>query len=341
MITLGIETSCDDTAVALVRNGTEVLASVRIGQKDHASWGGVVPEIAARLHEKNMINALKKCLTDAKISTEKIDLIAVTQGPGLQTSLLIGTTMGSFLSLLWQKKIIAINHIFGHALSIFLDRHLEEIQYPALVLTASGGHTALRLAKNLSQSQMLGHTIDDACGEAFDKLAILLDLGYPGGPVVGEKAKKGDRNAIKFPRVYLAPDSLDFSFSGIKAFVQRLISEEKKYKLLSEKFIADVCASFEQTVFYIFRKKLERAVKKFPEIKQIHFVGGVSANIFLRENLSVWSEENGLKLLTPKKIEYNTDNAAMIAAAGFFEHQNNPNLAEKKFIEANCAMDRW
>lgn len=340
---LAFETSCDDTAVAIVENGINVLASVRVSQLEHDKYGGVVPEIAARLHSENWRGALEECLNLAEISHEEIDALAVTNGPGLQTSLLTGTTAASFLSLLWDKKLIPVQHILGHISSIFLDRdEFPAKNFPVLVMTVSGGHTDFFLQKTYTDVVRLGGTLDDAAGEAFDKVAKMLGLGYPGGPLVSKHAKTGNKNKYKFPQPMLGKTSLDFSFSGVKSAVYREIEAEKlrheNFAGFSEEFIADVCASFEQTVAQIFIKKIKRAIAKYPEVKAVHFVGGVSANKYLRENLAKFLESQGRELHVPEKFEYCTDNAAMIAGAAYWLYKKNPEIAKIKYVDAESRL---
>lgn len=329
---LAFETSCDDTAVALVESGTNIIAQKRVSQTDHEAWGGVVPEIAARLHAENWYAVLENVLSDANIKIKDIDSLAVTQGPGLQTSLLTGTTAASFLSLCYQKPLIPVHHIHGHLCSIYLERTQDDIKFPSLVLTVSGGHTNLYWWHSPTNFESLGKTLDDACGEAFDKLAKMLGLGYPGGPVVSQRATLGNRLSFDLPRIYLEPDSLDFSFSGLKAACRRIIDEQAK---ITNTFINNICASFELAVLRIFKKKIERAIAKHPNAMQLHFVGGVSANTYLRSELSSFLQQYGICLLTPSKIEYSTDNAAMIGAAAYFLQAKDPSCAKVQMVEAN------
>ncbi len=348
---LAFETSCDDTAVAVVENGVNVLANVRVSQVEHEKWGGVVPEIAARLHAENWRGALEKCLADAELKIEDMDYIAVTKGPGLQTSLLTGTTAATFLSQFYKKKIIPVQHIRGHINSIVLGRKLEEIEYPALVLTVSGGHTDMFLQKSATEVEKLGGTIDDAAGEAFDKCAKMLGLGYPGGPLVSRAAEKGDTKRFDFPRPYLAKTSFDFSFSGVKASVYREIEGEKRRidpSLSAEQgavhplpkdgfdaqYVADVCAGFEQAVVDVFVKKVKRALVRFPGLKAVHFTGGVSANRAIRSALTELCEKKRIEFRVPMEFTYCTDNAAMIGAEAFIQLQNNPEVAQEQFV--NC-----
>ncbi len=354
---LAFETSCDDTGVAIVENGTNVLASVKVSQLEHEKYGGVVPEIAARLHSENWRGALEECLNFAGISPQEVDALAVTKGPGLQTSLLTGTTAASFLALLWKKPVIPVHHIFGHISSIWLDENPAKFseKFPVLVMTVSGGHTEFFLQKDMTEVERLGGTLDDAAGEAFDKVAKMLGLGYPGGPIVGKLAKNGNRNKFKFPQPLLGKASLDFSFSGVKSAVYREIEKEKlrlnsppdkgeregvlKNKFnFSEKFIADICASFEQTVTEIFIKKIKRTIAQNPAVKAVHFVGGVSANSFLRENLAKFLSSQGRELRIPAKFEYCTDNAAMIGGAAYWLYEKNPEIAKIQYIDADSRL---
>ncbi len=333
---LAFETSCDDTAVAIIEDGTRVLSNVQVSQVEHSKFGGVVPEIAARIHSENWRGALEQSLSEAHLTIADIDLMAVTAGPGLQTSLLTGTTAASFLSQFFHKKIIPVQHIRGHINSIFLDRTPEEIQFPVLVLTVSGGHTDMFLQTAPTEVRRLGGTLDDAAGEAFDKCAKMLGLGYPGGPIVSREAQKGDPQKFKFPRPLLDQESLDFSFSGIKAAVYR---QTTNYKLQTSEvfdpvFVSDVCAGFQQAVVNVFVKKVSRALKRYPEVKAVHFTGGVSANTAIRSALEELCSQHGITFRVPKEFAYCTDNAAMIGAEAFLQYQNNPEIAQEQFVDA-------
>jgi len=337
---LALETSCDDTAVSIVQDGCQVLSSVRVSQVEHDDWGGVVPEIAARLHAENWRGALENCLDEASLSISDIDALAVTQGPGLQTSLLSGTTAASFLSLLYQKPLIPVHHIYGHLCSVFLEREIQDIQFPALVLTVSGGHTSFYYWEDVHTWTQVGTTLDDAAGEAFDKTAKMLGLGYPGGPIVSQRAKLGDRTKYKLPVPQLGKASLDFSFSGVKSAIYRLVEKgkselEQGETQLSSDFVSDVCASFETTIAKIFTKKLTVAMQQYPDTKSLCFVGGVSANTFIKNEFSEFSQLHGINFLTPKSMAYSTDNAAMIGSAAYFVAQKNPELARVQLVEAN------
>ena len=340
---LAFETSCDDTGVALVENGTKILAATRMSQLEHAEFGGVVPEIASRLHAENLFLALEQTLASANLKISDVDQIAVTAGPGLSPALLSGTTAASFLALFYSKPLARVHHIFGHLCSVFLERNLDAVRFPALVLTVSGGHTQMHLWRSVNEIQTLGSTIDDAAGEAFDKVAKMTGLGYPGGPEVSAAAAGGDENTFAFPRILLGRANLDFSFSGLKGAVFREVEKEKnctKSEKLSPKFVANVCASFENTVAEIFEKKVSRAFDRFPEIQQVIFVGGVSANRTISARLQNLSQTRKKgELLRPKKMSFCTDNAEMIGSAAFFQHEKNP--AKIQFVDANARLESW
>ncbi len=334
---LAFETSCDDTCVAVVENGTRVLANIRQAQGEHNQYHGVVPEIAARLHAEHWRGVLDQALKEADLKIEDIDAIAVTQGPGLQTSLLNGTTAASFLSLLYQKPLIPVHHIHGHLCSVFLEREISEIQYPCLTLTVSGGHTSFYRCESPTQITQIGQTLDDAAGEAFDKTAKMLGLDYPGGPIVSKLAEEGDDQAYKLPLIVMAKASLDFSFSGLKAAVYRIVHDENFKKTPSE--IKNLCASFQSITAKTFQKKLQRALDQYPDTAQVHFVGGVSANTRIREALDVVARAHcDAPLQVPIDMSYCTDNAAMIASAAYFNYQENPACAKTQFIDADSRL---
>ncbi len=342
---LAFETSCDDTAVAIVEDGCRVLSSVRVSQVEHEAWGGVVPEIAARLHAEAWRPVLEQALREANLEIIDIDYLAVTNGPGLQTSLLSGTTAASFLSLLYDLPLIPVHHVYGHLCSVFLERDKTDITFPALVLTASGGHTEFYLWHDAALWQKLGGSIDDAVGETFDKVAIMLGLGYPGGPEVSAQALKGNRKKYNLPVPNLGKGSLDLSFSGLKSAVRRLV--EKNYPAwlekdftskdaAAERFIADVCASFEDTCARIFTKKLTLILESHPDPKAFYFVGGVSANSYLCQVFESFLQQYGVKVMKPDRSSYSTDNAAMIASAAYFQLQNKQtSRPEVSYIEAS------
>ncbi len=319
---LSIETSCDETAAAIVEDGQKVLANTISSQIDiHAKTGGVVPEVAAREHVLKMIPVLDECLKEANCKWDDIDALAVTKGPGLISSLIIGTETASVIAHVKNKKLIPVQHIIGHMYSTWLAID-EEPEFPILLLTVSGGHNELVLMRGHGDFEVLGETRDDAAGEAFDKVARLLGLRYPGGPEIAKLAENGDKNAFKLPRAWLDKDSLDFSFSGLKTSVLDLITKNKD----ADK--ADVAASFQEAVVDVLAGKLMRAIEKYPGIKEVHLVGGVSANLRLREVIIERLPSN-FKFRFPKSIKYCTDNAAMIACAGYFLQREVPETLPK------------
>ncbi len=334
MRVLGIETSCDETAAAVVENGTKVLSNVIASQIPlHQKTGGVVPEVAAREHVLKIIPVIDRALKEAKCGWDEIDAIAVTQGPGLLSSLIIGMTAASTLALYKNKPLIPVNHIAGHIYANWLDEEPKDpIRFPLLVMTVSGGHNELVLMKSHADYKLLGETLDDAAGEAFDKVARMLNLGYPGGPEIAKVAEKGNPGAFNFPRVHMAKDSFDFSFSGLKTAVLNVVKTEfANKKRLSKKFIADCAASFQEAACEVLADKLLKAAV-LHKVKEVHLAGGVSANKRLREitgeriDEGFYRDHKGKQIklnITPKlrfskKLVYCTDNAAMIAAAAFF-----------------------
>ena len=313
MVVLGIETSCDETAASIVehKNGKKkVLSNILYSQfKEHKKYGGIVPEIAFREHVKLIDKIIIKALNKGKKKFKDIDLIAATGGPGLHGGLLIGTTVAKSISLSINKPFVPINHLEGHILSPRIEYNLS---FPFLVLLVTGGHTMLIIAHKIGKYEILGLTLDDALGEAFDKVAKLLNIGFPGGPQIEKYAKKGVPN-IKFAQPLINSNDCNFSFSGLKTSVLKKVSEKKN----SIKFKEDVCASFQYTILNILEKKSELALKifkkKFPtKKKNFVIVGGVASNLFLRKNFNKFAKKNNCKLFVPNK-SFCTDNAAMIA----------------------------
>ncbi|MDD3861513.1 MAG: tRNA (adenosine(37)-N6)-threonylcarbamoyltransferase complex transferase subunit TsaD [Candidatus Gracilibacteria bacterium] len=366
---LSIETSCDETSVAIVEDGRKVLANVIASQIDlHAKTGGVVPEVAAREHVLKIIPVLDECLTEAKCGWDDIDALAITKGPGLVSSLIIGTETANVISFVKNKPMIPVQHIVGHIYSNWLedpesikacakngiDSRLRgndrekgndsprrtsgndaEPQFPIIILTVSGGHNELVLMRDHHKFEILGETRDDASGEAFDKVARILGLGYPGGPVISKSALNGDNQAFDLPKSYLEKDSLDFSFSGLKTAV---LNEVKSYAKnnsvfseaeLPEKFKNDLSASFQEAVVEVLSDKLIMAYEKYPEVRELHLSGGVSANTRLREVIESKLPKT-VKFRHPKSLKFCTDNAAMIASAAYYLYKLNP----KKFKPA-------
>lgn len=318
---LGIESSCDETAIAVVENGRKVLSNaIASSLARHQQFGGVVPEIAAREHVKIILPVVKKALEQADCGWQDIDAIAVTSGPGLVSSLLVGTTTAQSLAEVFQKLLIPTNHIAGHIYSNWLystDEVPSEPEFPVLVLTVSGGHNELVLVKNHHDFEILGETLDDAAGEAFDKVARILDLGFPGGPIISQKAEQGNVQAFDFPRSMLnRKDTFDFSFSGLKTAVLYAVQD---LGTVTEQNICDLAASFQEAVCDILCGRVLQALEQHPDVKEVHLAGGVSANKRLR--IMLQEKIQGRIFRHPLEFSYCTDNAAMIAGAAYFYHQ--------------------
>jgi len=335
---LGIETSCDESACSIVEDGKKILSSVVSSQIDlHAKTGGVVPEVAAREHLLKILPVLDECILKSGLTWEEIDAVAVTKGPGLISSLIIGTETANVISFVKDKLLIPVHHITGHIYSNWLENY-DEIQFPILILTVSGGHNELILMKNHYDFELLGETRDDAAGEAFDKVARLIGLGYPGGPAISKAAKNGNIKAFSFPRVLLEKNSLDFSFSGLKtAVLNEVISYIEKHKLkdsteLPESFKNDISASFQEIVCDILSEKIVMAYQQNPQVKEVHLAGGVSANTRLREMISekLAKQSGNIVFRFPKEFFYCTDNACMIAASAYFLYKKDPSKFHSK-----------
>ena len=322
---LGIETSCDETAAAVVADGKIIKSSVVASQtKLHEKYGGVVPEIASRAHIEKIYPVISEAIQQAEVSEDDIDAIAVANQPGLTVALVIGVTAAKTLALMWEKPLIAINHLHAHLQSAVLDE--KDIQLPAVALIVSGGHTSLYDYRSPLEPKLLGATIDDAAGEAFDKVANILRLSYPGGPSIEKAAEKGNPKAIQFPRSMLERDSLDFSFSGIKTAVLyhcrgQDMKGEDKVGSMSEQEIADIAASFQTAVVDVLIKKTERAVERIGA-KTVLLGGGVAANNELRNRLQTMCETAvpAKKLLVAPK-QYCTDNAVMVASLAYYKYK--------------------
>jgi N6-L-threonylcarbamoyladenine synthase len=310
MILLGIESSCDETAAAVLADGRRVLSSVIASQEAiHAPYGGVVPELASRRHLEMIVPVVEKALADAAVRLRDLDGIAVTQGPGLVGSLLVGCAVAKSLAYVHRLPLVAVNHLEGHIYATFLTADPPE--HPFLALVVSGGHTALYRARAPLEYSLVGQTRDDAAGEAFDKVAKLLGLGFPGGPVIERVAATGDPKAITFPLAQMSDGAPDFSFSGIKTSVSHYVKQRGS---LGRAEIADVAASFQAAVVKMLVRKTVKAALHHG-IKRIVLTGGVAANGPLREALEAAATEHGLRLHIPPR-QLCTDNAAMITAAG-------------------------
>ncbi len=305
---LGIETSCDETAAACVRGGTQVMSSVVSSQVDlHARYGGVVPEIASRAHSELIIPVTARALLEAGIDGADVDAVAATTGPGLIGALLVGVSAAKALALAWDVPFVSVNHLEAHLYAGFLEE--PELRFPLVVLLVSGGHTMLVLVEGHGRYRLLGQTLVDAAGEAFDKVARFLGLGYPGGPAIDAAAMVGDPEAIRFPRSML-DDGLDFSFSGLKTSV---VNHVRSHPQVSTE---DVAASFQQAVVDVLVAKARRAAREVGAVA-LALGGGVAANSLLREQFLGACAEDGLHAFLPSR-QMCTDNAAMIAAAGWY-----------------------
>jgi N6-L-threonylcarbamoyladenine synthase len=311
---LAIESSCDDTSAAVVKDGV-VLSNLIATQKVHELYGGVVPEMASRAHMQNIIPVVDVALQQAGVNKRDINAVAFTQAPGLIGSLLVGASFAKSFAQALNVPLIAVHHMQAHVLAHFIDDPKPE--FPFLCLTVSGGHTQVVLCKSHLEMEVLGETIDDAAGEAFDKVAKMLGLPYPGGPLVDKNAKQGDPLRFKFPLSEMK--EYNFSFSGLKTSVMYFLQKERKLDPdFAEKNMNDICASVQHTIIKMLMDKLKKAAKEL-NIKNIGIAGGVSANSGLRETLQTTGEELGWNVFIPK-FEYCTDNAAMIGITAHYKY---------------------
>ncbi len=314
MLILGIESSCDDTAAAVLQDD-KVLSSIQSGQDDiHAQFGGVVPELASRKHLQSIHPIVMAALAKAGVQLDEIDLVAATQGPGLIGSLLVGFSYAKALSHVKRIPFVGVDHMAGHILSVFLGT--EKPDFPFIALIASGGTSSIFLAEDTNTFHHLGRTRDDAAGEAFDKVAKLLELGYPGGPVISRTATDGDRRYVQFPRAWLEEDSLDFSFSGLKTAVLNHVNQQRQQKKTLR--FPDLCASFQEAVVDVLVAKTILAARR-RQVETVVIGGGVSANPRLRELFAERCAKEGMTFFAPER-GYCTDNAAMIALAGLHKY---------------------
>jgi N6-L-threonylcarbamoyladenine synthase len=335
MLILGIESSCDETAVAILKDGI-VLSDVVSSQFFHSEYGGVVPELASRAHLKVIVSIFNEAIARSGVRIENLDAIAVTGGPGLIGSILVGLNFGKALAFGLNIPIIIVNHIEAHLLSVFLEE--TKPVFPYICLIVSGGHTQLVLVNKLFEYKVIGKTKDDSAGEAFDKVAKMLGIGYPGGPIIDKLSKMGNTDFFHFPRPCIDSNDFDFSFSGLKTsvlyYLRKLKVKDPNHNFHDDLFISNVCASFQQAVVDVLIAKLINSAKRC-NVKNIAVVGGVSANSSLRENIEKSATKNNLNLFIPG-IKYTTDNAAMIGMAGYMRYQSklfssleeiaNPNL---------------
>ncbi len=310
-LVLGIETSCDETAAALVVDGRSVVASVVSSQVElHARFGGVVPEIASRAHVERLTPAIAQVLIEGGITAREVDLVAATAGPGLIGALLVGVSAAKALALVWDVPFVGVNHLEAHLYGALLEQ--PDLDLPVLHLLVSGGHTMLVVMEDHGRYRILGGTLDDAAGEAFDKVARFLDLGYPGGPAIDRVSSQGDPTAVDLPRAMLE-EGLDFSFSGLKTAV---VNQVRRHPELAT---PDVAASFQAAVVDVLVAKTRRAAGELG-ISTVCLGGGVAANSELRAAMARAGEEDGLQVLLPSR-EMCTDNAAVTAAAGWWQHR--------------------
>jgi len=312
---LGIDTSCDDTSAAVVADGRIVLSNVVNSQVNlHHPYGGVVPELASREHVRNIVPVVDEAISRAGLKMEDIDGLAVTIGPGLIGSLLVGLYYTKSLAFVRGIPFIAVNHLEGHILSILLEENCPG--FPFVALTVSGGHTSLYHVKGIGEYRLMGRTLDDAAGEAFDKVAKILGLGYPGGAVLEGLARSGQKDTILFPRAYLGNDSLDFSFSGLKTAVALYIDKWRKNSEMSAMVkVEDIAASFQEAVVDVLAQRLIKAGEK-TGVKSIVLAGGVACNNTLRRRVKEEADIRGIEFYYPRP-DYCTDNGAMIALTGY------------------------
>ncbi|MEG1539834.1 MAG: tRNA (adenosine(37)-N6)-threonylcarbamoyltransferase complex transferase subunit TsaD [Muribaculaceae bacterium] len=327
VIILGIESSCDDTSAAIIKDGV-LMSNVIASQKVHEAYGGVVPELASRAHQQNIVPVVSEAIRQAGIKKEDISAIAFTRGPGLLGSLLVGTSFSKGLALALNIPLIDVNHLHGHVLSHFIkeDENTQVPEFPYLCLLVSGGNSQIIKVNSPSSMEVLGQTIDDAAGEAFDKCAKVMGLPYPGGPFIDRLAAEGDAKRFKFSKPHIA--DLNYSFSGLKtSFLYTLRDAKKENPNFIEENKADLAASLQATIIAILMDKFSKAIT-MTGIKQIAIGGGVSANSGVRNAVQEYADAHGLRAFIPKR-SFTTDNAAMIAVAGYFKY------LDKKY----CAMN--
>lgn len=318
VIILGIESSCDDTSCAVIKDGY-LLSNVLASQEVHRKYGGVIPELASRAHQQNILPVVHQAVADSGISLDDIDAIAFTRGPGLLGSLLVGTSFAKGLSIATGKPLVEVNHLQGHILSHFIQEPGKEKpvpEFPFLTLLVSGGHSQIVRVDDYFKFEVIGQTIDDAVGEAFDKCAKILDLGYPGGPVIDRLAKEGNPDKFHFAKPNVA--GYDYSFSGIKTSLLYFLRDQvRENPDFIKENINDICASFQKALIDILMHKFKKAIKD-TGIRQIAIAGGVSANSGLRNKIKEDGEKNGWTTFIPE-FKFTTDNAAMIAITGMYK----------------------
>lgn len=354
MTILGIETSCDETSAAVIRDG-KLLSNVTATQLFHSKYGGVVPELASRAHQQRIVPIVDEALTKAAVDRQDLDAVAAVYGPGLVGAILVGLSFGKALALGLGIPFVGVNHMEAHIFSNLIDdlpagQASPKPSFPFINLTVSGGHTQLVLVKGPFEYEVLGETRDDAAGEAFDKVAKMLGIGYPGGPLVDKLARQGNPTFVRFPRPYLEEDSFQFSFSGLKTSVLYYLrkigysSSAHRVKNINPEgyvdFLSDLCASFQAAVVDVLVSKTMRAAEKFG-VHDIAIAGGVAANTELRNRMEQEGHKRNLRIFIPK-LEYCTDNGAMVAMVGYYKAKENrfshlemtaaPNLSLKEAV---------
>ncbi len=334
ILILAIESSCDDTSIAILRNG-KILANIVATQQIHVKYGGVVPELASRAHQQNIVPVMQEALNVAKVSLNEIDAIAYTQGPGLLGSLLVGASFAKGLALAINKPLINVHHMQGHILSHFIDL-VNPPTFPFLCLTVSGGHTQIVLLKDYFEMTIIGETLDDAAGEAFDKSAKIIGLPYPGGPLIDKYAAIGNPLKYNFPTPKM--EGYNFSFSGLKTnFLNFMNKEQQKDSAFITNNLADICASIQFRIVKILIDKFEKAAQEH-QVKHIGLAGGVAANSALRKAFETVAQKNNIQAHIPP-FEYCTDNAAMIAMVGYLKFKMNKFGNQTQVANARMEFD--
>lgn len=326
-IILGIETSCDETSAAIYSTQNGLHSHIIFSQRQHEQFGGVLPEACSRTQLEKIRPVVQQALQDARMQLDDITAVAVTHKPGLPGSLLVGTSFAKSLAWAKKKQLIGVNHLEGHAFSAFLEH--PNIPFPHLCITASGGHTAMYLVRGFGDYEVIGHTIDDAAGEAFDKIGRMIGLPYPGGPKIEKRAREMDfQDFFNYPRA--KKPTLNFSFSGLKTAVLYDLAKRGKYDLKNKTLLDDseelknhVSSSLLVCIADVFEQKLKLAFKAYPDVQALTFVGGVACNKYITNRLAHFAQQRGKSFFSPSKFEFCTDNAAMIAFVGHYKAQQN------------------
>jgi N6-L-threonylcarbamoyladenine synthase len=336
MIVLGIETSCDETSAAVIEDGV-VRSNIISSQFIHSRYGGVVPELASRAHQQLIVPVVEQALAESRVRRDEIDGVAATYGPGLVGSLLVGLSFGKSLAYGLKKPFVGVNHMEGHLYSNFLEH--PDLRFPFLCLVVSGGHTQLVYVRDAFDHQLLGETLDDAAGEAYDKVAKMLGLGFPGGPAIDRLAKDGNPDFVRFPRSYLSESTYDFSFSGIKTSVLYWLRDHQipgSGRSLDPSVLANVCASFQAAVVDVLAGKTLAAAREYC-VRQVCIAGGVSANSELRSRITQLGRQNDFSVYYPG-LEYCTDNGAMVGYVGWMKLKRGERSSMETTALANLSL---